>query len=172
MKKGLIVLCAMILIIASAIACWPRMAVQEDTTFALVFDLDTRDVYVPLGAEDSAILRDILVDALRLPDWTNTIPGQRFYYDDWHTCGILVCGTGVGMSMVANKYKGIRAACCSDTFSARMTRAHNDANILCFGARVVGYGLACDLVDAFLATEFEGGRHQTRVDMITDIESK
>lgn len=91
---------------------------------------------------------------------------------DKDTCGILVCGTGVGMSMVANKYKGIRAACCSDTFSARMTRAHNDANILCFGARVVGYGLACDLVDAFLSTAFEGGRHQTRVDMITDIENK
>ena len=90
---------------------------------------------------------------------------------DDKTCGILVCGTGVGMSMVANKYKGIRAACCSDTFSARMTRAHNDANILCFGARVVGYGLACDLVDAFLATEFEGGRHKVRVDMITDIEN-
>lgn len=91
---------------------------------------------------------------------------------DQDTCGILVCGTGIGMSLVANKYKGIRAACCSDTFSARMTRAHNDANILCFGARVVGYGLACDLVDAFLSTAFEGGRHQTRVDMITDIETK
>ena len=90
---------------------------------------------------------------------------------DKRVCGILVCGTGVGMSMVANKYKGIRAACCSDTFSARMTRAHNDANILCFGARVVGYGLACDLVDAFLGTEFEGGRHKVRVDMITDIEN-
>lgn len=90
---------------------------------------------------------------------------------DAGTSGILVCGTGVGMSMVANKYKGIRAACCSDTFSARMTRAHNDANILCFGARVVGYGLACDLVDAFLGTEFEGGRHKVRVDMITDIEN-
>ena len=89
---------------------------------------------------------------------------------DAETCGILVCGTGVGMSMVANKFKGIRAACCSDTFSARMTRAHNDANILCFGARVVGYGLACDLVDAFLGTAFEGGRHKTRVDMITAIE--
>ena len=89
---------------------------------------------------------------------------------DKDTCGILVCGTGIGMSMVANKYKGIRAACCSDTFSARMTRAHNDANILCFGARVIGYGLACDLVDVFLSTVFEGGRHQTRVDMISDIE--
>ena len=84
--------------------------------------------------------------------------------------GILVCGTGIGMSIAANKHKGIRAACCSDTFSARLTREHNDANILCFGARVVGYGLACDLVDAFLGTEFEGGRHQTRVDMISDIE--
>lgn len=90
---------------------------------------------------------------------------------DERTCGILVCGTGIGMSMVANKYKGIRAACCGDTFSARMTRAHNDANILCFGARVIGYGLACDLVDIFLSTEFEGGRHKVRVDMITDIEN-
>lgn len=91
---------------------------------------------------------------------------------DADTCGILVCGTGVGMSMVANKFKGIRAACCSDTFSARMTRAHNDANILCFGARVVGYGLACDLVDAFLSAAFEGGRHRTRVDMIAAIEEE
>lgn len=91
---------------------------------------------------------------------------------DADTCGILVCGTGVGMSMVANKFKGIRAACCSDTFSARMTRAHNDANILCFGARVVGYGLACDLVDAFLGAAFEGDRHQTRVDMIAAIEEE
>ena len=91
---------------------------------------------------------------------------------DADTCGILVCGTGVGMSMVANKYKGIRAACCSDTFSARMTRAHNDANVLCFGARVVGEGLALDLVDAFLGAEFEGGeRHTARVNLLSDIEN-
>ena len=89
---------------------------------------------------------------------------------DEKTCGILICGTGIGMSMVANKHKGIRAACCDDTFSARMTRAHNNANILCFGARVIGYGLACDLVDIFLATEFEGGRHAVRVDMISELE--
>jgi len=89
---------------------------------------------------------------------------------DEKTVGILICGTGIGMSMVANKHKGIRAACCDDTFSARMTRAHNNANILCFGARVIGYGLACDLVDIFLATPFEGGRHATRVDMITELE--
>ena len=84
--------------------------------------------------------------------------------------GILICGTGIGMSMAANKHRGIRAACCSDTFSARLTREHNDANVLCFGARVVGEGVALQLVDAFITTEYEGGRHQSRVDMITAIE--
>lgn len=84
--------------------------------------------------------------------------------------GILVCGTGIGMSMAANKHRGIRAAACSDTFSARLTRVHNDANVLCFGERVVGMGLALDLVDAFVDAEFEGGKHQRRVDMITQIE--
>ena len=84
--------------------------------------------------------------------------------------GILVCGTGIGMSMAANKHRGIRAAACSDTFSARLTRMHNDANVLCFGERVVGMGLACDLVDAFIDTDFEGGKHQRRVDMIMAIE--
>ena len=74
------------------------------------------------------------------------------------------------MSMAANKHKGIRAACCSDTFSARMTRAHNDANVLCLGGRVVGFGLAIDMVELFLKTEFEGGRHQVRVDMLTALE--
>ena len=85
--------------------------------------------------------------------------------------GILICGTGIGMSMAANKHKGIRAAACSDTFSARLTRLHNDANILCFGERVVGMGLAFDLVDNFIDTDFEGGKHKTRVDMITAIEN-
>ena len=86
--------------------------------------------------------------------------------------GILICGTGIGMSMAANKHRGIRAAVCSDTFSARLTRQHNDANVLCFGARVVGIGLACDLVDNFIDADFEGGKHQRRVDMITAIESE
>lgn len=85
--------------------------------------------------------------------------------------GILVCGTGIGMSMCANKHKGIRAALCSDTFSARMTRAHNDANVICLGARVTGTFLAIDILDAFLGAEFEGGRHATRVDMMMDIEN-
>lgn len=84
---------------------------------------------------------------------------------------ILCCGTGIGISMAANKVKGIRAACCSDYFSAKYTRAHNDANVLCMGARVVGAGLAIELTDVFLATEFEGGRHQTRIDQIMAIEN-
>jgi len=86
--------------------------------------------------------------------------------------GIVICTTGIGISIAANKVKGIRACCCSDTFSARMTRAHNDANILTFGERVVGQGLAMELVDAFLTTEFEGGRHQRRVDLITKLEQE
>lgn len=86
--------------------------------------------------------------------------------------GILICGTGIGMSMCANKHKGIRAAVCSDTYSARMTRCHNDANILCIGARVIGSCLALDIVDAFLGAEFEGGRHAVRVEMMTEIEKK
>ena len=89
------------------------------------------------------------------------------------TCelGILICGTGIGMSIAANKHDGIRAACCSDVFSARLTREHNDANILCFGERVVGLGLALDLVDAFLNAEYaNGGNHLTRVAMLSQIE--
>ncbi len=84
---------------------------------------------------------------------------------------ILCCGTGIGISMAANKVKGIRAACCSDYFSAKFTRVHNDANVLCMGARVIGAGLACELVDVFINTEFEGGRHQRRVDQIHAIEN-
>ena len=86
--------------------------------------------------------------------------------------GILCCGTGIGISTAANKVKGIRAACCSDYFSAKYTRLHNDANVLCLGARVIGAGAALELVDVFLNTEFEGGRHQRRVDLITAIENE
>jgi ribose 5-phosphate isomerase B len=84
--------------------------------------------------------------------------------------GIILCGTGQGIMMAANKVKGIRCGVCSDTFSARMIRLHNDANMLSIGARVVGEGLALDIADAFLDAEFEGGRHALRVDMITAIE--
>ena len=86
--------------------------------------------------------------------------------------GILVCGTGIGMSLAANKVKGIRAAACSEHFSAKYTRLHNNSNILCLGGRVIGVGTALELTDLFVDTEFEGGRHATRVDMITEIENR
>ena len=85
--------------------------------------------------------------------------------------GILVCGTGIGISIAANKIKGIRAALCSDCFSAEMTRRHNNANMLAMGARVLGGGLALKIVDTFLTTGFDGGRHQRRIDLISAIES-
>ena len=85
---------------------------------------------------------------------------------------ILVCGTGLGMSISANKIDGIRAACVSEAFSARMSRAHNDANCLCLGARVIGSETAKMIVEEFVKTDFEGGRHQRRVDKITEIEKR
>lgn len=85
---------------------------------------------------------------------------------------LLFCGTGVGISMSANKIRGIRACCCSDAFSAEYTRRHNDANALCMGGRVVGPGLGIYLVDLFLNTPFEGGRHQRRVDKMMALENK
>lgn len=84
---------------------------------------------------------------------------------------ILCCGTGVGISIAANKVRGIRACCCSEPFSAEYTRRHNDANALCLGGRVVGAGLACTIVDAFLDATFEGGRHQTRIDKTMALEN-
>lgn len=84
--------------------------------------------------------------------------------------GILICGTGIGISLAANKVKGIRAAVCSDPYSARLTRQHNNANIIAFGARVIGEATAEMIVDEFLNAEYEGGRHQTRLDMISAIE--
>lgn len=86
--------------------------------------------------------------------------------------GILVCGTGIGMSMAANKCKGIRAAACSETFSTKFTRLHNDANVLCLGGRVIGPGVALEIVDLFIGTDFEGGRHERRVNGVMEIENK
>lgn len=89
-------------------------------------------------------------------------------------CGLalLFCGTGVGISMAANKIRGIRACCCSDTYSAKYTRLHNDANALCLGGRVVGEGLAIELVDIFLNTGFEGGRHARRIAKLAQLEEE
>ena len=85
--------------------------------------------------------------------------------------GILVCGTGIGISMAANKFKGIRAALCGDVFSAKMAKEHNNANVICLGGRVTGRELANMIVDTFLEAEFQGGRHQNRIDKIHEIEN-
>ena len=85
---------------------------------------------------------------------------------------LLFCGTGIGISMAANKVKGIRACACSDSFSCEFTRRHNDANALCLGGRVIGAGLAIQLVDLFLATPFEGGRHANRIAKLAEIENR
>lgn len=85
-------------------------------------------------------------------------------------CGVLICGTGVGISIAANKVPGIRAAVCSETTTARLVKEHNNANIIAFGARIVGIETAKDIVKAYLDAEFLGGRHQTRIDMISEIE--
>ena len=86
--------------------------------------------------------------------------------------GILICGTGIGMSIAANKIQGIRAALCSDSFSTKFTRLHNDTNVMCMGARTLGIGLGAELAEIFLTTGFEGGRHQRRIDMIPELENK
>ena len=86
--------------------------------------------------------------------------------------GILVCGTGIGMSLAANKVKGIRAAAVSEHFSAKYTRLHNNSNVLCLGGRVIGVGTALELVDLFVDTKFEGGRHETRVNKVMAIEKE
>ena len=102
------------------------------------------------------------------PDIAEEVCG--YVLEDKDRVGILVCGTGIGMSMAANKIHGIRAAVCTDVYSAKYTKLHNDANVLCLGGRVSGPGLAELIVDTFLETHFEGGRHKRRVDKIMDLE--
>lgn len=119
--------------------------------------LTERGISITDCGTDSTASCDYPVFAHALCDKINAGEGEL---------GILVCGTGIGMSMAANKVKGIRAAVCSDAFSAKFTRAHNDANVLCLGARVIGEGLALELVDIFLDTPFEGGKHLRRIEML------
>lgn len=104
------------------------------------------------------------------PDYAKIVAVQVKNEIDYF--GILICGTGIGMSITANKFRGIRAAVCGDTFSARMSKTHNNANILCLGSRVIGKGLACDIVDAWFAADYEGGRHAKRLDKISEIEKR
>ena len=105
------------------------------------------------------------IDSVDYPDFADHVCQQVL--SDGASLGILVCGTGIGMSMAANRHKGIRAALCHNEYSARMSREHNDANILCLGDRVLGSGVACAIVEAWLQTEFAGGRHQRRIAMFS-----
>ena len=109
-------------------------------------------------------------DRVDYPDIAEAVCGkvQRHECD----CGILICGTGIGMCMAANKMKGIRAALCSDTYSARLTKMHNDANVITLGARVLGIDLACDIVKSYLTAEYEGGRHDQRIEKMMGLAGK
>lgn len=136
-----------------------------------------------LGADHAGLpLKDALAARLRERGWdvddVGTATADSVDYPDFahrvagaiasgeHSRGLLVCGSGIGMSISANRHAGVRAVVCSEAYSAQMARAHNDANVLCLGARVVGVGLAETILDAFLDGEFEGGRHARRVGKI------
>ncbi|MBR6760754.1 MAG: ribose 5-phosphate isomerase B [Oscillospiraceae bacterium] len=122
--------------------------------------LETNQIpYVDLGTDEAPSDYPVIAEAVcaALTDGTAEM-------------GVLLCGTGIGMCMTANKCRGIRAAVCTETYSAKYTRLHNDANVLCMGARVVGEGLAVEILETFLQTRFEGGRHQRRVDMMMALE--
>jgi ribose 5-phosphate isomerase B len=109
-------------------------------------------------------------DSVDYPDFAVAV--SRAVAEGQARFGILVCGTGIGMSMAANKIPGIRAALCRTEWEARMTRAHNDANVLCLGERVTGGGLGAAIVEAFLSTPFEGGRHQKRVEKVNALDRR
>jgi ribose 5-phosphate isomerase B len=109
-------------------------------------------------------------ESVDYPDFARQV--ARAVAEGRYPFGILVCGTGIGMSIVANKYRGVRAALCNTEFEARMARGHNDANVLCVGQRVIGVGVARGVLETFLDTPFEGGRHQKRVDKIREAESE
>lgn len=110
---------------------------------------------------------DSNVTSVDYPDYAKKV--ASVVLDDEDCLGILICGTGIGMSITANKVKGIRAAHASDPYSSKMARRHNDANILCLGSRVLGPGLAFEIIDAWIDAEYEGGRHQKRVNKIEDL---
>ncbi len=107
-------------------------------------------------------------DSVDYPDCAK--PVCKAIQDGTASAGILICGTGIGISIAANKHKGIRAALCSDVYSAKMTKMHNDSNVICLGGRVTGRELAFMIIDTWLATDFEGGRHSARINKIHEIE--
>lgn len=109
-------------------------------------------------------------DSVNYPDYGRAV--GKAVVEGKADLGIAICGTGVGISISANKVRGVRCACVSETYSAKRARQHNNANVLAFGARVIGSDVAMDIVDAFLDAKFEGGRHEKRVCMITEIEEE
>jgi len=127
---------------------------QHLIDYLKTFDIDVDDITNPREVDYPAI-------ALQL---CNKIKSGK------SDLGVLLCGTGIGMSMAANKVSGIRAAVCSDTFSAKMCRKHNDANVICIGARVVGFGLAEEILHGFFTSKFTGGRHARRVAAINELD--
>jgi ribose 5-phosphate isomerase B len=135
--------------------------------------LELRRELVALLTEKGVTFDDvgpITTASVDYPDFARSV--AKGVSEGRYTHGVLVCGTGIGMSIMANKYRGVRAALCTTEFEARMARAHNDANVLCLGQRVVGLGVARSILEAFLATPFEGGRHQKRIDKILEAESE
>lgn len=143
-----------------AVACDPAGVVLKEAVMETLKELGAEATYFGIHDEDTT--RDYPVFALRA---AKAVANGEF------DRGIVICGTGVGISMAANKVKGIRCCCCSDYYSAKMTRVHNDANMLAIGGRVIAPETAKVLVEVFMTTEFEGGRHQRRVDQITAIEN-
>jgi ribose 5-phosphate isomerase B len=135
---------------------------------------------IQLKEEVKAILEDLQIeitdlgctcsDSVDYPDYA--IPVAEKVRDGEVDRGILICGTGIGMSIAANKVKGIRCALVHDVFSAKATRQHNDSNVLAMGQRVIGPGLACEIVKVWLQTEFEGGRHTNRIEKVGQYENR
>jgi ribose 5-phosphate isomerase B len=135
--------------------------------------LELRRELVALLTERGIAFDDVgptTTESVDYPDFARHV--SKAVSEGRYTHGVLVCGTGIGMSIVANKYRGVRAALCTTEFEARMARAHNDANVLCVGQRVIGLGVARGILEAFLTTPFEGGRHQKRIDKIQEAESE
>lgn len=141
-----------------ALGCDHAGFVMKDTVIATLQELNVE--IIDLGTDS--------LDSVDYPDYGERV--GRSVATGEAELGIVICGTGIGISIAANKVPGIRAALCHDTFSARMSRLHNDANVLALGSRVVGPGLASDIVRAWITTEFEGGRHARRVEKLLAIE--
>ncbi|MBI5236723.1 MAG: ribose 5-phosphate isomerase B [Deltaproteobacteria bacterium] len=145
-----------------------KIAIASDHA-GLELKLDLKEFLTELGREalDMGVDNDASVD---YPDYGSPV-AEKVSTGEVKK-GVLICGTGVGMSILANKFRGVRAALVSDVYTARMSREHNDANILVIGGRIVGKGLAREILRTWLETRFAGGRHQRRLDKITEIEKK